>query len=138
MVAWKTEINSAPRRTVLIVSQNREMIPIWKSLFEQRNCLMISESTPEAAMQTAHILSPSLIVVDLVLPQNEKLALCEKLRASTNGALLLLAPLAEKQHTFEYIHAGVNEHITAPVSPLTLLVKSMAWLTHQELTSFET
>ncbi len=130
MIAWKSNLNEL--HTVLIISKDVEMISVWGTLFQQKNCYVIHESTPMAALHSAGLTSPSLIVLNLDLPQPVKLDLCRKLRATTSGTLLLLAPSADHQNLFEYTHAGVDEHISTPISPMGLLIKSMAWLVRQE------
>jgi DNA-binding response OmpR family regulator len=132
MVAWKTEMDLASLQTVLILSKDREMVSIWEDLFEQRNCHVTHKSTPEDAIRFASLLRPSLIVLDLDLPHGKKLDLCRHLRTTTNGTLLLLSPSNENENLFEYVCAGVDEHIPTPVSPMALLIKSIAWLVKQE------
>jgi DNA-binding response OmpR family regulator len=117
--------------TVLIISKDVEMISVWETLFQQKNCNVIHESTPQAALDSATAMSPSLIVLDLDLPQPVRVELCRKLRVTTSGTMLLLAPSNENQHLFDYIHAGVDEYISTPISPMALLIKSMAWLVRQ-------
>ncbi|MCC6261058.1 MAG: hypothetical protein IT311_09355 [Anaerolineales bacterium] len=129
MVAWRTNPNA---RTVLIVSTNAERILIWEKLFQQKNCRVVSEATPQAAFQTALALSPALIVVNLELSPSAKLDLCHKLRATTQGALLLLAPSEDDQYLFNYTEAGVDEQISTSISPMALVIKSMAWLVKRE------
>jgi DNA-binding response OmpR family regulator len=125
-------ISHSELHTVLIISKDMEMISVWEALFQQKNCYVVNETSPQTALQAAALICPSLIVLDLELPQSARLDLCRKLRATTNGTLLLLAPSNAREHTFEYIDAGVNEHIPTPISPMALLVKSMAWLVRHE------
>lgn len=132
MVAWKTETNSNELQTVLIISQDAEMVAVWETLFQQKNCYVVSEVSPYNALQTARLLSPSLIVLELNLPYSELLVLCKELRSTTQGTLLLLAPRKTEQEVFNYCNAGVDEHLTTPISPMVLLIKSMAWLVRQE------
>jgi DNA-binding response OmpR family regulator len=125
-------INLAELHTVLIISKDTEMISVWETLFQQKNCYVVNETTPQTALQAAALISPSLIVLDIDLPRASRVDLCRKLRATTSGTLLLLAPSNDSQHLFEYMDAGVNEHISTPISPMALLVKSMAWLVRQQ------
>jgi len=125
-------INLAELHTVLIISKDTEMISVWEALFQQNNCYVVNEKSPQRPLQPAALISPSLIVLDIDLPQDARLELCRKLRATTTGTLLLLAPANDSEHLFEYIDAGVNEHISTPISPMALLVKSMAWLVRQQ------
>jgi DNA-binding response OmpR family regulator len=130
MAGW--QFDTSDLHTVLIISNNRGLISVWETLFQQKNCYVLNENTPGAALQSARLISPSLIILDLDLPQSERLELCHKLRATTAGALLLLGSSKHNQNSFEYTHAGVNEYIPTPISPMTLFVKSMAWLVRQE------
>lgn len=132
MVAWKTKMNINEIQTVLIVSQDAEMVVVWETLFRQKNCYMLNETSAEAALQTARLLTPSLVILDLDLPHLELLDLCRKLRPSIMGTLLLLASKGNKQEICDYYNAGVDECLATPVSPMALLIKSMAWLVRQE------
>lgn len=134
MVAWKSNPEITELQTVLIVSQDVEMVNVWQALFEQKNCRVVCETGAGEALQTSRLLSPALIVIDLDLPRNERLTLCRELRATTNGTLLLLAPKADEAEIFEYLHAGVDEFLSTPISPLALLIKAMAWLVRRDLT----
>lgn len=132
MVAWKSNTHMNNSFYVLIISKDREMVSVWESLFQQKKCFVVHETSPQSALQSAQFLCPSLIVLDLELPRSAMLELCRKLRATTNGTLLLLTPTTDNQNIFEYFHAGVDEHIATPISPMALLIKSMAWLLKQE------
>jgi DNA-binding response OmpR family regulator len=134
MVAWKSDTNFTGIHTVLIISQDAEMVNVWETLFEQKNCRVLSETSAVDALKTAHLLSPSLIVLDLVLSQPERVDLCRELRATTHGTLLLLAPKGNMTEIYEYLHAGADEFLSTPISPMALLIKSMAWLVRQEWT----
>ncbi len=134
MIAWKSDLDPNELHTVLIISNDAEMAMVWDALFKQKNCYVLNETNPHAALQSAHLLRPSLIVLHLDIPQGELLSLCRKLRASTDGTLLLLAPAGDNQNVFDYYQAGVDEQINTPISPMTLFIKSMAWLVKQEWT----
>lgn len=132
MVAWRTTSNSKEMNIVLIVSQDLEMVSVWETLFEQKNCRVITEHLPESAIQTARLLPPALTVLDLDLSQTKRIDLCRKLRSTSSGTLLLLAPRANDMEIARYHQAGVDEYIPTPISPMALLIKSMAWLARQE------
>lgn len=123
---------SPNQNTVLIISQDADMVRVWKMLFEQRNCHVISEMTGQDGLSTSHLLSPTLIILDLDLPDEERLRLCRNLRATTNGTLLLLNSSYKNVDILEYHRAGVDETVSASISPMALLVKSLAWLARQD------
>ncbi len=131
MAAWKTKAKYENMDVVLIISKDSEMVATWKALFQQKKCQVISETSASDALQTANLLAPELIILNLNLPESQQIDLCRELRLTTNGTLLLLAPKNGKQKISDYYHAGVNEHLTTPINPMTLLIKSMAWLVQQ-------
>ncbi len=131
MVAWKSEPGFDETNTVLIISQDAEMVEVWEALFEQKKCHVVCEPFIKDALQTSRLLSPALIVLELTLPRSERVKLCRELRSTTNGTILLLAPKGNMEEISEYLHAGVDEFLSTPISPMALLIKSMAWLVRQ-------
>lgn len=129
MIARETKKAEYAFHTILIISADAEMASVWETLFKQKDCAVINETCQSEAVQTAKLISPSLIILDLDLPHSERLALCCELRATTQGTLLLLTPKENEQRPFEYYRAGVNERLFTPINPLVLLVKSLSWLT---------
>jgi CheY-like chemotaxis protein len=72
MVTWKTDVDAMPLHTVLIVSDQPEDVAVWETLFSQRNCVVISESKLEDALQTARLIGPSLMLVDMNLSKADR------------------------------------------------------------------
>jgi DNA-binding response OmpR family regulator len=132
MAASKVSPRQNDLNSVLIISQDVDMIRIWKMLFEQRNCQVISETTAHEGLLTSRLLAPTLIILDMDMPNEERLNLCRELRATTNGTLLLLNSSYQMVDTLEYHHAGVDETVADTISPMALLIKSLAWLARQD------
>lgn len=132
MAAKKFTPDQNERHSVLIISQDADMARVWETLFEQRNCLVTSEASAEDGLSASRLLSPTLIVLDMDMPDEERLSLCRGLRSTTDGALLLLNSSYTPLDVLEYHRAGVDETLGASVSPMALLVKSLAWLARQD------
>lgn len=132
MAAQKFISNQNDLYTVLIISQDADMVSVWETLFEQRNCTVISEVTPYDGIQTSNLLAPALVIVDIDLPEPERLALCRELRNTTNGTLLLINSNYNTIDPLEYHRAGVDETVINSISPLALLIKSLAWLARSD------
>jgi DNA-binding response OmpR family regulator len=125
-------MNLNPAHTVLIISDDAESAAAREMHFRQKNCAVAIATSPLDALRTAPLASPSLIILDLDLPHPERVSLCCELRAITKGAILVLSYTQDEQKILDYYLAGADEHFTAPLSPLVLLVKSMAWLVRNE------
>jgi DNA-binding response OmpR family regulator len=130
MVTWKTEVDTIPLHTVLIISDQPENIAIWDALFSQRNCIVLSESNASDALQSARLVGPSLMLIDLKLPKAERLSLISGLRAASRGPILMLIGANTVDEIVEANQEGADECLVKPVNPAVLVVKAMAWLGH--------
>lgn len=130
MVAWKTEVDTLPLHTVLIVSDQLHVSAVWETLFSQRDCIVLSESNIPNALQSARLVSPSLMLVDMQVSKAERAGLIQGLREASRGPILLLVSADTVQEVVEANQAGADECLVKPVNPAVLVVKAMAWLGH--------
>ena len=130
MVTWKTDVDTIPLHTVLIISDQQENIAIWDALFSQRNCVVLSESNVSDALQSARLLNPSLMLIDLNVPKTERIALIAGLRAVSQGPILMLITASTIEEIVEANQEGADECLVKPVNPAVLVVKAIAWLGH--------
>jgi DNA-binding response OmpR family regulator len=130
MVTWKTDVDTIPLHTVLIVSDQQENIAIWDTLFSQRNCIVLSESNVSDALQSARLVGPSLMLIDIRWPKSERLALLAGLREASRGPILMLINANTVDEIVEANQEGADECLVKPVNPAVLVVKAMAWLGH--------
>lgn len=130
MVTWKTDVDTIPLHTVLIVSDQQENVAIWDALFSQRNCIVLSESNVTDALQSARLLSPSLMLIDLNLSKPERTSLIAGLRSASRGPILMLITASTIDEIVEANQEGADECLVKPVNPAVLVVKAIAWLGH--------
>lgn len=135
MATWKTDIDTIPLHTVLIVSDHPEDVSALDALFQQRNCIVLTETNAADALQTARLVGPSLMVVDMKLPTQKRDALLRELRATSRGPIILIASANNVEEVLEANQAGADECLVKPVNPAVLVVKAMAWLGHGQRAS---
>lgn len=132
MSNWKTNVDTIPLHTILIASDQPVNISAWENLFQQRNCIVLTEATDSAAVQTARLVGPSLMLVDMNLPKQKLNALLKDLRLASRGPILLLVSANSVDAVIEANQAGADECLVKPINPAVLIVKAMAWLGHGE------
>ena len=132
MVTWKTEADTVPLHTVLIVSDHQENIAVWETHFGRRNCIVLSETNVPDALQTARLVGPSLMLLDLKLSKPERLSLLAGLRAASRGPILMLITADTVDEIVEANQEGADECLVRPVNPSVLVIKAMAWLSHSQ------
>jgi DNA-binding response OmpR family regulator len=135
MATWKTDIDTIPLHTVLIASDRPEDVSGLETLFQQRNCIVLSESNIANILQTARLVGPSLMVVDMKLSKEKRNSLLKELREASRGPIILIASANTVEEVIEANQAGADECLVKPVNPAVLIVKAMAWLGHGHRTS---
>jgi CheY-like chemotaxis protein len=130
MATWKTDVDTIPLHTVLIASDQAENISSLETLFQQRNCIVLSETTVANALQTARLVGPSLMLVDMKLSKAARNSMLRELRVASRGPILLLTTANTVDEVMEANQAGADECLVKPINPAVLVVKAMAWLGH--------
>ena len=130
MVTWKTDLDTIPLHTVLIASDQPENVAIWDALFSQRNCIVLSEFNVSDALQTAQLVGPSLMLIDMSLSKSQRISLLSGLRAASRGPILMLIHANTIEEIVEANQEGADECLVKPINPAVLVVKAMAWLGH--------
>ena len=130
MVTWKTDVDTIPLHTVLIVSDQPENVAVWDTLFSQRNCIVLSESNVSDALQSARLIGPSLMLVDMNVSKLDRASLLMGLRTASRGPILMLINANTVDEIVEANQEGADECLVKPVNPAVLVVKAMAWLGH--------
>lgn len=128
MVTWKTNIDTA--HTVLIVSDQPEPVATWTALFSQRNCIVLAEFNIEDAIQSARLISPTLVLVDIDVPKEQRTSLLKGLHDVCRAPILMLISANTIDEILEANRSGADECFVKPVNPAVLVVKAMAWLGH--------
>ena len=130
MATWKTDVDTIPLHTVLIASDHPESVSALETLFQQRNCIVLSETTVLNTLQTARLVGPSLMLVDMKLSNQKRESMLKELRAASRGPIILIASANTVDEVLEANRAGADECLIKPVNPAVLIVKAMAWLGH--------
>lgn len=130
MITWNSNTDTVPLHTVLIISDQPDNAAVWESLFNQRNCIVLVETKLTDALQSARLVGPSLMLVDVKLPNPERNDLLKGLRSASRGPILMTVSANTVEDIVEANHAGADECLIKPVNPAVLIVKAMAWLGH--------
>jgi DNA-binding response OmpR family regulator len=130
MLTWKTDATAVPLHSVLIISDQRENVAAWAPLFTHRSCIVLSESRVSDALQSARLVGPSLMLVDMDLSKAERMSLLAGLHAASRGPILMLINANTLDEIVEANHEGADECLVKPVRPAVLVVKALAWLSH--------
>lgn len=128
MVTWKTNINTA--HTVLIVSDQPDHVATWTALLSQRNCIVLAEFRTDDAIQSARLIAPTLVLVDIDVPVEQRTGLLKGIRSVCRAPILMLISADTVDEILEANRSGADECFVKPLNPAVLVSKAMAWLNH--------
>ena len=83
-------------------------------------------STGQEAIESAMSQPPSLIILELALPDKSGLEVCEELRSWYLGPLVILSGNGEELTVVDALDAGADDYLTKPFRPSELLARIRA------------
>ncbi len=117
------------RRKILLVEDD----PKTRStvaLYLQREGYDVSEAEDGvAALELARERNPHLVVLDLMLPRMDGLAVCRALRESGNDpAIIMVTARSTEDDKLNGLDLGADDYVTKPFSPRELMARIRAVL----------
>ena len=82
----------------------------------------------QRALAVARDFRPDLVVLDVMLPKGDGLAVCRALRAESEIPILFLTARATEEDRLEGLDLGADDYVTKPFSPRELVARVRAIL----------
>lgn len=117
---------SAP--TVLVVDDEQRLRYLVRSYLEREGFRVIEAVDGETALELTHSDRPDLLVLDLMLPGMDGLAVCRQLRKFSDAYVLMLTAKAEEIDRVIGLEVGADDYLTKPFSPRELVARVRAML----------
>lgn len=114
--------------TILIVEDDAEISRLVAD-FMRREGFEVVCAGDGGAMNTAlQRLRPDLIILDLMLPGEDGLSICRRLRADDNIPILMLTAKSDEIDRVVGLEMGADDYLTKPFGPRELLARVRAIL----------
>jgi two-component system, OmpR family, response regulator len=116
------------RGNILVVDDDPEIRELLADFLRQHG-LEVSVAADGAAMfrQIAQA-TPSLIVLDIMLPGEDGLSLCRRLASETSIPVIMLTAVAQEADRIVGLEMGADDYLTKPFNPRELLARIRAVL----------
>jgi len=108
---------------VLVVDDDAEIRSLLGEYLEKNGCkatVVADGKGMRAALARARV---DLIVLDLMLPGEDGLALCRKLRAESDTPVIMLTARGEETDRIVGLEIGADDYLAKPFSPRELLAR---------------
>jgi DNA-binding response OmpR family regulator len=114
--------------TVLVVDDEPVVRDVVIRYLEQEGYRTLQASDGETARVLLERETPSLVVLDLMLPGTDGLALCSWIRTRSQLPVIMVTALAEESDRLTGLELGADDYLTKPFSPRELVARVNAVL----------
>jgi DNA-binding response OmpR family regulator len=120
-------VRSDPVSTVLVVDDEPIVREVVVRYLEREGYRTLEAGDGDEARDLLARHSPSLVVLDLMLPGTDGLELCRWIRASSELPVIMLTARGEEADRIVGLELGADDYVTKPFSPreLTARVRSV-------------
>ena len=115
--------------TVLIVEDDPTTTDFVQHYLRRDGHRVLTASDGEEGLRIARERKPDLVVLDLMLPKLDGIAVCRALRAESDVAVIMLTARVEEEDRLTGLDVGADDYMTKPFSPreLAARVRAVLW-----------
>ncbi|MGZ4398342.1 MAG: response regulator transcription factor [Gaiellaceae bacterium] len=110
-------------KTVLVVDDEPIVRDVVVRYLERDGFRTLTAADGETARRLVEDESPSLVVLDVMLPGIDGLSLCRWIRASSDLPVILLTARGEEADRIVGLELGADDYVTKPFSPRELAAR---------------
>ena len=114
--------------TVLVVDDEPIVRDVVVRYLEQEGYRTLQAADGETARSLLERETPSLVVLDLMLPGTDGLALCRWIRSRSELPVIMVTALGEVSDRLVGLEVGADDYLTKPFSPRELVARVKAVL----------
>ena len=114
--------------TVLLVEDNPHIMEINYEALVMEDYRVLTAGTGRECLESLRNHDVDLIVLDIMLPDADGLALCRKIKAQHDIPILFLSALGENEQIIEGLRAGGDDYLPKPYDIGVLLARVEARL----------
>ena len=123
------------QKTILIVDDEKPIVDILVYNLQKEGYNTISANDGITAVDMALSEKPDLILLDIMLPKMDGLAVCKRIRQSLNIPILMISAKDEEIDKILGLELGADDYITKPFSVRELMARVKANLRKAEITN---
>jgi two-component system OmpR family response regulator len=128
---------------LLIVDDDTEIRDLLGRFFEKHHYQVSLAADGEVLFDNLNKQTPDLIILDVMLPGEDGISLCRKLRQQSNIPIIMLTAAGEEVDRIVGLEVGADDYVAKPFNPRELMARVNAVLrrsqdkpTEQKTTQF--
>jgi two-component system phosphate regulon response regulator PhoB len=119
------------QKKILVVEDNSDLLELLSVHLREARYHVATASDGFQALKVAHRFKPDLVLLDLVLPELDGFAVCERLRrnpATAQTPIIILTGLTSEITRFAGMESGGTDYVLKPASIGQILAKVEQWV----------
>jgi two-component system, OmpR family, alkaline phosphatase synthesis response regulator PhoP len=108
---------------ILVVEDEKDLIRLLKYNLEKEGYNVLTAGDGEAGLQIARREKPDFVILDLMLPKLDGIAVCQALRQDSAIPILMLTAKKEEVDRVLGLELGADDYLTKPFSVRELLAR---------------
>jgi DNA-binding response OmpR family regulator len=113
---------------VLVVDDERALVGVITSYLEREGFEVVQAFDGPSAVERARQDSPSLVLLDLMLPGIDGIEVCRQIRQFTDAYVIILTARDEEVDKIVGLSVGADDYLVKPFSPRELIARIRAML----------
>lgn len=132
MQATVSRPERADARPILVVDDDAKIVQLVRTYLEREGFPVVSAADGRAALDALHEHRPRLVVLDLMLPEVDGLAVTRAMREGSPTPILILSARGSTAERVLGMEEGADDYLPKPFSPAELVVRVKAILRRTE------
>ena len=115
-----------PRHRVLIVEDEPSLVESISYALELEGYEVLAAVTGREGVEQARIGNPSLVLLDVMLPESSGLDVCRQIRATSDVPIIMLTARDSEADKVAGLELGADDYVTKPFSMRELMARVRA------------
>jgi DNA-binding response OmpR family regulator len=116
------------KQRILVVEDDQRLSCLIRDYLEQQGFAVLTEDRGDSAVSRIRQEQPDLLILDLMLPGKDGLAICQEVRPTYGGPILILTARDDDMDQVAGLEIGADDYVKKPVLPRVLLARIRALL----------
>ncbi|QTF93372.1 response regulator [Halomonas sp. BM-2019] len=117
---------------VLIIEDDERLADLTRDYLEANGFHVTLEADGARGVERIQALQPDLVILDLMLPGEDGLSICRRVRGDYPGPILMLTARTDDMDQVLGLEMGADDYVPKPVQPRVLLARMRALLRRAE------
>jgi DNA-binding response OmpR family regulator len=121
----------ARKALVLIVDDDIRIRRMMQRMLEMEGYRVITSSTGESALDILDTETPDIILLDIMMPGMDGVALCRRIRQFSTVPIIMVTARGDDSQKITGLNSGADDYVTKPFSTDELIARVRAVLRRQ-------